>query len=217
MRIKKWVSIMLAGIMAMSINMVSFAEEGGQEDYGEVTRKELVTKYQLTEDEIIHMKENIESALAKANNGRSTIREGESTEQVIPISENLRLVISTNADTDNKNVNEKVAYRTTITGTFIIENVLGMDIVTLNSVGVFERDGRTCNPVDAYGTYDTFVWTVTDVNSRLSSAGYNAWVRNSFDGECNIGIDPISMTIFSFDYTCTINCDANGNYYTSWS
>lgn len=206
-------SIALAGVMAISMNIVSFAAEGTQSNYDRVTLEEIEEKYQITEDEMIHLDENIKSALVKANNTRTIIQEGENSEQVIPISENLRLVISTQAEANNA---KRTIYETTITSTLEIENIVGATIVTLNSVGVFDRDGSTCVPVDAYGTYDTFVWTVTDVESKLSDSGYSSWVRNSFDVECNIGIDPVSMTISSFSYACKITCNAKGIYNITW-
>lgn len=92
-----------------------------------------------------------------------------------------------------------------------------MTVITLNSVGVFESDFTTCTPVDAYGTYETKVWNVTNSSSSLGSPQFNAYARNSFSGELNIGIDAVNMTVQAFGYTSTLHCDALGHYSADWN
>jgi len=174
---------------------------------------EIAEEYSITIEEIENLEENLDKALEELP---TEIEIGETFE--IPVSENLVLEISTK---DNglpivANDLQRATYRRTITSTLSLKNVLGWTVVSLNSVGVFSTDGTKSTPVDAYGTYSSTVWNVSTKKSVKGGATYNAYVRNSFSGKFNIGIDAISMTIQSFSYSCTIYCNAKGTYSSSW-
>lgn len=110
----------------------------------------------------------------------------------------------------------KATYDRTITSTLKLKNIFGGTVVTLKAVGVFRTNGSTSKPIDAYGTHSAIVWNVTTKKAVKGSSAYNAYVRNTFTGKFNIGIDPVNMTVQSFTYTCTTYCNAKGVYSASW-
>lgn len=89
-------------------------------------------------------------------------------------------------------------------------------MVTLKSVGVFKTNGSTSQPIDAYGTHSSLGWNVTTSKAVKGSTAYNAYVRNTFSGKFNIGIDAVHVTVQSFTYACTTYCNAKGVYTASW-
>lgn len=205
--IKKIASFVLALTMAFSVPMSTFAASPKDSEPA-VSVEEYAEKYDITEDEVIHLEEN----LLEAKETLKNIELAPGEETVIPVSENLNLWIETEIMPSSR----ATTYDRTITSTLSLKNVVGATIVTLRSVGVFRTNGTTSKPIDAYGSYNAWVWNITNSSSSLGAAAYNARVRNSFSGELNIGIDPVSMTIQSFSYTCTIYCNAVGTYSTSW-
>lgn len=205
--IKKIASFVLALTIVFSVPMPTFAASPKDSEPA-VSVEEYAEKYDITEDEVIHLEEN----LLEAKETLKNIELAPGEETVIPVSENLNLWIETEIMPSSR----ATTYDRTITSTLSLKNVVGATIVTLRSVGVFRTNGTTSKPIDAYGSYDAWVWNITNSSSSLGATAYNARVRNSFSGELNIGIDPVSMTIQSFSYTCTIYCNAVGTYSTSW-
>lgn len=217
---KKFYIVLLTGILASSMGTNIFAHQNIANDEI-IAIQEFAEENDITVEEVVNLSENLTDALRKAGEDGEVVLE-ENEKKVIPISENLVLEISIKQDGNSDLERNSLAkatqsYERTVTSTSELKNVLGGTIVTLNSVGVFETNGRTSKPIDAYGTYDAFVWNVTNTNSDLGSEQYNAWVKNSFSGELNIGIDPVDMTIQSFGTTCKIYCNAQGTYSASWS
>lgn len=188
------------------------AEVDDNETYGHIV-SEIDEKYSITEDEVLQMNANVKNALARANEISAQTNADDATTKTIPVSENLVLVITTEETPSLA----RTTYQGTITSTLELKNILGGTVVTLKSVGVFQTNGSTSIPVDAYGSYSSLVWNVASTASVLGSTAYNAWVRNGFSGEFNIGIDPVSMTIQSFSYNCKIYCNAVGTYSATWS
>lgn len=206
--IKKIASFMLALTMVFTLPITTFAASP-EDSTQPISAEEYAERYDITEDEVIHLEENLSEAKEVLKN--ISLEPGE--EKIIPVSEHLNLWI----ETDATPISRATTYDRTITSTLSLKNVVGVTIVTLRSVGVFRTNGSTSKPIDAYGSYDAWVWNITNSSSSLGATAYNARVRNSFSGELNIGIDPVSMTIQSFSYTCTIYCNAVGTYSTSWS
>lgn len=158
--------------------------------------------------------ENLEQNLKKAVIQIPALEAGDSAN--VPVSENLVLQVETHDDGQTINSFARATHNKTITSTLKLKNILGATIVTLKSVGVFRINGSTSKPIDAYGTHDAVVWNVTAKKAVKGSAAYNAYVRNTFTGKLNVGIDPVHMTVQSFTYACTIHCNAKGVYKTSW-
>lgn len=211
---KKLLSVVFAAIMVMGMGTTAFAAETNQRDINNHIAAQVAEKYNITEDEVLNLNTNVKTALQTANTVKDVSNELGNTEKIVPVSENLFLVLSAKAEPEG---NIRAAYERTITATMELKNILGGTVIELNSIGVFQTNGSTSTPVDAYGTYDAWVWNITNTGSSMGSAAYNAWVRNSFSGEFNIGIDPVSMTIKSFNYACKIYCNANGQYSANWS
>lgn len=212
MKIKKLLAIVMAIATVLTSGITASAAEPEQPKATEHIISEVAEKYNITEDEVINLNTNLKNALKSANEIQ-TISENGSSIRTIPVSENLVLTITTEETPSNT----RAVYERTITSTAELKNILGLTVVTLKSVGVFRTNGSTSIPVDAYGTYSSLVWNVATTESKLGNTAYNAWVRNGFSGEFNIGIDPVSMTIQTFSYSCKIYCNAVGTYSVTWS
>ncbi len=167
----------------------------------------LADEYDITVDEA----ENLTILFDEAVDKIPDLEVGETVN--IPVSENLYLEASVSEDVSKT----RATTSRTITSTLQLKNVLGSTIVTLKSVGVFSTNGTTSVPTDAYGNHTAIVWNVTNTSSKLGTSAYNAYVRNSFSGQFNIGIDPVSMTVQSFSKSNTIYCNAVGTYTSSWN
>lgn len=212
MKIKKLLATVMAIATVLTSGVTAFAAEPEQPQTTGHIVSEVAEKYNITEDEVINLNTNFKNALKTANEVEAISEDGSSV-KTVPVSENLVLTITTEETPSNT----RAVYERTITSTAELKNILGGTVVTLKSVGVFRTNGSTSVPVDAYGTYSSLVWNVTTTESKLGSTAYNAWVRNGFSGEFNIGIDPVSMTIQSFSYSCKIYCNAVGTYSATWS
>lgn len=212
MKIKKILATVMAIATIFTSGVTASAAEPEQPQITGHIVSEVAEKYNITEDEVINLNANFKNALKTANEV-DAISENDSSVKTVPVSENLVLTITTE---ETPSIT-KAVYERTITSTLELQNILGGTVVTLNSIGVFRTNGSTSVPVDAYGTYSSLVWNVATTESKLGSTAYNAWVRNGFSGEFNIGIDPVSMTIQSFSYSCKIYCNAAGKYSATWS
>lgn len=204
---KKIISSILMLSMIIALSLTAFAETSVDTVNEAASIKEYAEKYNITEDEVLHLEENLNEAKDTLKN--ISLAPGE--EKVIPVSENINLRIESEIVSSARTVN------TTINSTMNVENAFGATIITLKSVGVFQRDGISIStPIDAYGTYTAWAWNITNVNSVLGAPAYNAFVRNTFYGQLNIGGGGLNQTIQTFSYSSTINCNAAGSYYTAW-
>jgi|GEM_PF-6093035 len=97
--------------------------------------------------------------------------------------------------------------RSKFTSTMKIKNSLGMTIQTLNAVGVFDTNGVVTIPVDAYGSGSS--GNVSNPSNSLGPRGYSSWVKVRLTGS-------VPGHVATFDYTCTITCDANKNSTAAW-
>ena len=100
-----------------------------------------------------------------------------------------------------------VTTRNKFTSTMKIKNSVGMTIQTLNAVGVFDTNGVVAIPVDAYGSGSS--GNVSNPSNSLGPSGYSSWVKVRLTGS-------VPGHVATFDYTCTITCDANKNSTASW-
>lgn len=210
MKIKKLLAIVMAITTVLASSITVFAGEPDQPQVNGNIISEVAEKYDVTEDEIINLNANLKNALEAANEASNSMARSSST--TVPVSENLVLTITT----EEVPAKSRAVYDRTITSTAELKNIFGVTVVTLKSFGVFRTNGTTSIPIDAYGTHNAAVWNITNHTSKLGSSAYNSWVRNSFSGEFNIGIDFINMTIQTFNYTCKIYCNAAGKYSATW-
>lgn len=215
---KRYFAFFLSIIMLLTTNMTIYAkEDSGESSEDAYIVAEVAEKYSITEDEVLNLTENVKKALEEADTIQDRNIDGERVQE-IPVSENLVMVLTTKLEAGSGLAIERaIGKRYTVTASLDLKNMLGMTVITLNSVGVFESDFTTCTPVDAYGTYEAKVWNVTNSSSSLGSPQFNAYARNSFSGELNIGIDAVNMTVQAFGYTSTLHCDALGHYSADWN
>lgn len=97
--------------------------------------------------------------------------------------------------------------RRTLTSRMQIRNPLGITIATLTAVGVFDTNGSISIPYDAHGSGDIF--NVQNPSNTLGAPQFNAYVKVNLTGFLPGGDT-------TFDFTCTIYCDANGQNSASW-
>lgn len=197
--------------MTLLLNATAYAATTNDNDVIS-SAEEFAAKYNVTTDEALHLSDNLEKAIDKL----PTLNAGESA--TVKVSENLYLEAKTDLVPCTNNA--KVAASTTqwtVTGTIFLKNYLNVTIVTLTAVGVFLANGTLCVPTDAYGTYSAVLWSITTASSGLGPAAYNSYARVSFEGQFDLGIDPVSITIQSFSKSCTLYCNAVGGYSTSWN
>lgn len=217
---KDVISIILALAMLSPIGSISaFANENANplvthdnQNLTELDDAEFFKRYGMTKDELLNFDENVTNALNKLNITRSNT-DGSLT---IPVSENIYLEISTKEEVE-QSIEKAVVYNRTITGTMSFKTIYDVTVLEVNSIGVFRTDGTRSTPIDAYCTYDSWVWNVTSTSSYLGSPSYNAFVRNSFSSQVNIGIEPVNMVIKTISKSSVIYCNANGVYSVNWS
>ncbi len=211
-------------LMMLIAPMNAFAMQSAsnlQSNYDkEVVYQELSGKYGISEEEIENLDVNLRIAMDKINEQNIEDEEG----VFVQVSENLILekherVVSKPVISYSgyETMATRVAYNRTVESTLELKNILGVTLVTLRSTGVFYTDGIISEPVDAYGDYSGVIWKLSSTSSEKGGQEYNAWVRNSFSGELNIGIDPVHITIQSFSKSGTVYCDANGSTSSSWN
>lgn len=186
------------------------AAENNNSDVPTVTPEIVAEELGISLNEAENLEQNLNKAVVQLPN----LEVGDSA--TVPVSENLVLEAETHDDGQIMNPLTKATNDRTITATLKLKNIFGGTVVTLTAVGVFRTNGSTSKPIDAYGTHSAIVWNVTAKKAVKGSSAYNAYVRNTFTGKFNIGIDPVNMTVQSFTYTCTTYCNAKGVYSASW-
>lgn len=199
-------TLVVAGFTANTYNVS--AEENKNENQIE----ELSQTYSVPEEELEDLPDNLEMAVKSVPD----LEIGE--EYQLPVSDNLILEVSVEDDGMPLVANPfmRATYNRTITSILKLKNIYGRTVVTLKSVGVFRTNGSTSKPIDAYGSHSAMVWNITNKSSVKGGTAYNSYVRNTFTGKFNIGIDPVSMTVQTFSYSNTIYCNTKGSYSSSW-
>lgn len=94
------------------------------------------------------------------------------------------------------------------TSTLEIKNVLGITIAKLTATGIFDTNGEVAIPVEASG--DGSLKSVRNTANQLGPEGGTTWVQVTLSGSL-----PTNEIVF--DFTCRINCDAEGNFVAVWS
>ena len=97
--------------------------------------------------------------------------------------------------------------RSKFTSTMNIKNFFEMTILTLNAVGVFDTNGVITAPVSAYGSGST--GDVSNPSNELGPRQFSSWVKVNLTGS-------VPGNVSTFDYTCTISCDANQKSTATW-
>ena len=163
----------------------------------------------VTPEEIVSLEENLAVAFDSLD---TSLKNDE-----VRVSENLILEVTTEqVPSLQQNMLRSTIYTRTIRTTLSLKNIVGGTVVTLSSYGVFDTNGSTSKPLDAYGTYSGFLWSLDYISSYKSSTIYNAYVRNTYKGSLNIGAGDISVTIQSFNKTGVVYCNAVGTNSGYW-
>lgn len=176
--------------------------------------KQVASEISVSTDELENLDENLELAMNNLENTKLNSMSRSCNVQV-PVSENLYLEMTLEqADTFSL---LRATYNRTVSSTLSLKNILGKTVVTLKGVGVFQTNGSTARPIDAYGSYSGFLWSLSSKTASKGSTAYNAYVRVAFKGSLNIGVSSVNVTIQSFNKSTTIYCNALGKYAASWN
>lgn len=100
--------------------------------------------------------------------------------------------------------------RRTLTSECVVRGKDGTELGTLTAKGVFDTNGITSKPEDAYGFGKVKHYLIKNTSNTLSSEQFAAWVRVTMNGLP-------TTSVLEFTYQCVINCDANGNSSASWN
>ncbi|MBO1102233.1 hypothetical protein [Enterococcus hirae] len=211
--------ISVCGTMAPSVNATTTITEKGLTSISISTLSSsgmntFSDELSVKPEELKELEKNIEVAMRSLEelNDSSINR---SNSKRVPVSENLYLEMT--LEDNELPTMLRATYNRTITSTLQLKNLLGHTIVTLKGVGVFQINGSTSKPIDAYGSYSGVLWSLSSKSASKGATAYNAYVRVNFKGSLNIGISSISVTIQSFNKSATIYCNANGGYSSSWN
>lgn len=175
--------------------------------------QELSDEWEVTPEEIENLNDNLANAFGNIEDNFSGYRE-------VKVSENLYLeerteeVIPLNTPLDFSTFS--TSKRRTFTSSRQLKNRLGKVVLTLRATGVFNTNGSITSPVDAYGGYDTFWWTVSVPSTAKGPKLYSSWVRVSFDAKVKIGISPVDIAIDSLLTNATLYMNAKGSYSSTW-
>lgn len=104
----------------------------------------------------------------------------------------------------------RTTIRKTLTSECIVHGDDGSNLGTLTAKGVFDVNGRTSAPQDAYGYGRVNRYSIQNTSNNLSLEQFAAWVRVTLQG---VPAGPVQ----EFTYHCVINCDANGSSSASWN
>lgn len=136
--------------------------------------------------------------------------EGEtSVEKVIPLDNGLQLVVTLRETITTTGGPLRTSIRRTLTSESTVRGADGTKLASITAVGVFDTNGSTSNPEDAYGYGQVNRYSIENPSNTLSDEQFYAWVRVTIKG---VPVGPVQP----FTYNCTINCDANGNHSASW-
>lgn len=215
-------TMMLANTIIAPTNVLAAQVQPGLQldTKNKVEYQELSKKYSISEEEIENLDVNLKVAIDKINEQNKKGNKNAS----VKVSENLILQQDESVVSEPVKLHsvdsitlKRAAYNRTVTSRLNLKNRNGKTVVTLLSTGVFYTNGKVSRPIDAYGSYSGLVWKLSNKSSAKGSQAYNAWVRNSFSGELNIGIDPLHVTIQTFSTSGTVYCDANGSTRSYWN
>ena len=136
--------------------------------------------------------------------------EGEtSVEKVIPLDNGLQLVVTLRETITTTGSPLRTSIRRTLSSESTVRSADGTKLGSITAVGVFDTNGSTSKPEDAYGYGQVKRYSIENPSNALSDEQFYAWVRVTIKG---VPVGPVQP----FSYNCTINCDANGSHSASW-
>lgn len=187
--------------MATMCSFCSVAIAADTSETNNLSISETAQAYGITVDEIEDFESNFSEAMSKIQGKEYTSIDT----VIVPISENLIVEIDGGVSPISKNSRARVT-QWHVWSTTHIKSHGGVEILTLTAHGMFDCDGSTAKPVDAYSDYVSLFWSVVDTTDEVMST----YTRSTFDSEFAIGIDPISMTIQTSRDVCVLRCTPDG-------
>lgn len=136
--------------------------------------------------------------------------ETESVSKTARLDNGMYLVYTLKCTSEQQSTGLRTTIRRTLTSECIVRGADGTELGTLTAKGVFDTNGATSDPQDAYGYGQVKRYTIQNTANTLSTEQFSAWVRVTLKG---VPAGPVQ----EFTYRCVITCDANGNYRASWN
>jgi hypothetical protein len=173
------------------------------EDFEIEKLEQYANDLQINLEEIINLEENLKNALSNLGEANNLQRSG----TAVQISENLFLTSSVNFEPPLARSNTNI----TVTAEMQLSNILGMTVVTLRSHATFNFNSGRVSAIDGFTSHiGGLLGNWNSSNQAMSQgAGATAWVRNVFSGQYNFGVDPISITLRSFQFNNTLTATAS--------
>lgn len=197
---KKVLSFGIVMAVMCSLCSVAMAADKCTEDNLGVAQATQI--YGITEEEVKNFERNFSEAMSKIEG-----KEYSSSDTiVISMSENLVVEVDGGVSPISATSSRARVTQWHVWSTTHIKSRGGVEILTLTAHGMFDCDGSTSKPVDAYSDYVSLFWSVVDTTDEVMST----YTRSSFDSEFAIGIDPISMTIQTSRDVCVLRCTPDG-------
>lgn len=100
--------------------------------------------------------------------------------------------------------------RRKLTSEYVVKNVTGHVMGSLTVKGTFDTNGSTSIPYSVYGYGSVVGYDVQNTDNTMGSPGSSFWVSSTL-------VCVPQGYLADFARTCTITCDANGNYSASWN
>lgn len=205
-KIKKILSAVLTGMIILSSTVGTQAAQVADRQ-GQL--QSCAETMQITTDEIINFKENLYHALDEFNH---IPLDEKNNITMVQISDNLYLEVE--PITPEESV-ERGNF-TTLSNKAYVKNVLGQTLITLTAVASFIRSGTTVTPHEAYGLYDSILYSIDCSETHLSVPGSVGSATVVYKCVFNIGIEGWIIPFFSANISGTIYCDYNGNPNSTW-
>lgn len=145
---KKFAFALLAGLMVFSLftpSLSAFANEPDNEvEIGDLTYEELevvAENLDVTIDEWINLEENLENALINLEIAQELNELSPSPEDTVSVEVSENLILESSIEVVDSPTLLRSTTQRTVTHSMYLKNLLGVTIVTLNSIGVFNTNG----------------------------------------------------------------------------
>ena len=205
--LKKLISIFTVLCILILPNTSVYASE-----FKESNLEQFAEELDIEVEELLNLEENITLALDQLE--KLTLSRSFTDNQKLSVQVSENLILETNSYVEESIARSST--RRTVTATMNLKNIYGGTVVTLTSVGVFTTNNSTVSVQDAYGSSRGKVWKINIPKGTTGGSSTSRWARNTFSGQLDIGVSPVSMTIQTFNWNNTITMNQRGSFNSVW-
>lgn len=222
-RIFKTIGAFLLCLLLMTQPLQVFAHSNPQrltEAFTEQALEHYAGLLQITVSELVGINELLSSAFDEHHRLQMSRNFNPNGPTEIRVSENLVAVFEmTSTRRPVQRLGRDVwLWEDLFTDTIEFRNNFGFTIVSLTSWGIFLVNSHfQVRAHSAFGTHSGTFWSISHGTPSMSNiTASTAWVQNSFQGSFNLGFDPISIQIQSFNYSNIITATPHGTATSRW-